>query len=684
MYIVGIDVGGTFTDLTAVDAATGRVVVTKVPSRPRHEAAAVLAGLEALGIASADVRRLVHGTTVGTNAVLERRGARVALLTTAGFRDLIEIGRTKRNIPALFIPTFTRPKPVVERKDRFEVTERLGPDGTVLVPLDPASIERALDAALGAPAEAVAVCLLHAYLNPAHEHAVADAVKGRAPGLPVSCSADVVAEYREFERFSTTVLNAYLQPLMEGYLTSLEERLLATGYVHGVLTVASSGGMMTTDTARRLPIKTIFSGPAGGVSQACFVGAAAGIRDFITYDMGGTSTDVCLVRDLQPLMTADAMVGAFPVKVSQIDMHSVGAGGGSIAWLDVDGSLAVGPRSAGASPGPAAYGLGATEPAVTDANVVLGRIGTRRRLGGSISIDVERARTAVAALAARMERPLGVEALAEGIVTIAVARMTSAIREISIQRGHDPRDFTLIAFGGAGPMHALAMADEIGIPRVLVPRHPGNFSALGLLAADIKHDDVRTRVGLLRERLPALRAAFAEMETAARLQLEREGFAPEQQKLLRSLDLRYRGQAFELNLAVGRGAAEGEPSALQEIETDFHRHHREVYGHSNPEAAIELVNARLTAYGLVPKPAAERHTRSGATLEAALVERRPVWFAGRAHDCPVWDRDQLPEGAQVEGPAIVEEFGATTVVPPGWRGTLDGHGNLRFEREARA
>ncbi|HEV3346471.1 MAG TPA: hydantoinase/oxoprolinase family protein [Methylomirabilota bacterium] len=679
MYIVGIDVGGTFTDLTAVDAATGRVVVTKVPSRPRHEAAAVLAGLEALGIASADVRRLVHGTTVGTNAVLERRGARVALLTTAGFRDLIEIGRTKRNIPALFIPTFVRPKPVVQRQDRFEVTERLGPDGAVLVPLDPASIERALDAALAAPAEAIAVCLLHAYLNPAHEHAVADAVKGRAPGLPVSCSADVVAEYREFERFSTTVLNAYLQPLMEGYLTSLEERLLATGYVHGVLTVASSGGMMTTDTARRLPIKTIFSGPAGGVSQACFVGAAAGVRDFITYDMGGTSTDVCLVRDLQPHMTADAMVGAFPVKVSQIDMHTVGAGGGSIAWLDVDGSLAVGPRSAGAAPGPAAYGIGGTEPTVTDANVVLGRIGTRRPLGGSIAIDAARARVAVAALGARMARPLGMEALAEGIVRIAVARMTSAIREISIQRGHDPRDFTLIAFGGAGPMHALAMAEEIGIPRVLVPRHPGNFSALGLLAADIKHDDVRTRVGLLRERGPALRAAFSEMEAAARGQLEREGFGPEQQRLLRSLDLRYRGQAFELSVSVGEVGAD--PAV---IEADFHRLHREVYGHANPGAAIELVNARLTAYGLVPKPAAERHAGTGAPLDTAQLERRPVWFDGRAHDCPVWERDRLPAGADFAGPAIVEEFGATTVVPPGWRGTVDLHGSLRFEREATA
>jgi N-methylhydantoinase A len=680
VYIVGIDVGGTFTDLTAVDEATGRAVVTKVPSRPRNEAAAVLAGLQALGIASGEVRRLVHGTTVGTNAVLERRGARVALLTTAGFRDLIEIGRTKRNIPALFIPTFVRPKPVVERKDRFEVIERLGPDGAVLVPLDRASIECALDAAVAAPAGAVAVCLLHAYLNPAHEHAVADAVKGRAPGVPVSCSADVVAEYREFERFSTTVLNAYLQPLMEAYLTSLEERLLATGYVHGVLTVASSGGMMTTDTARRLPIKTIFSGPAGGVSQACFVGEAAGIRDFITYDMGGTSTDVCLVRDLQPLTTADAMVGAFPVKVSQIDMHTVGAGGGSIAWLDVDGSLAVGPRSAGAAPGPAAYGLGGAEPTVTDANVVLGRIGTTRRLGGSIVIDAERARAAVAALAARLARPLGVEALAEGIVTIAVARMTSAIREISIQRGHDPRDFTLIAFGGAGPMHALAMAEEIGVPRVMVPRHPGNFSALGLLAADIKHDDVRTRVGLLRERLPALSAAFAEMETAARQQLEREGFGPEQQRLLRALDLRYRGQAFELTLALGETPADGALAPVAEIEARFHRQHRETYGHANPAAAIELVNARLTAYGLVPKPTPERHAKTDAALDAARIERRSVWFQDRAHDCPVWDRDRLPGDAVIVGPTIVEEFGATIVVPPGWRGVEDAQGNLRFER----
>jgi N-methylhydantoinase A len=679
MFIVGVDVGGTFTDLTAVDETSGRVVVTKVPSRPRHEAGAVLAGLDALGIASRDVRRLVHGTTVGTNAVLERRGARVAVLTTAGFRDLIEIGRTKRNIPALFVPTFVRPRPVVDRRHRFEVTERLNADGSVLVPLDGASVERALDAALEAGAEALAVCLLHAYLNPAHERLVADAAKGKRPGLPVSCSADVVPEYREFERFSTTVLNAYLQPLMDAYLSGLDERLLAAGYGHGVLTVASSGGMMTTETARRLPIKTIFSGPAGGVSQACFVGETTGVRDFITYDMGGTSTDVCLVHGLSPVMTSDSMIGAFPVKVPQIDMHTVGAGGGSVAWIDVDGSLQVGPRSAGAAPGPAAYGLGGTEPAVTDANVVLGRIGTRRKLGGSISVDPARARAAVTALAGTLTGGMTVEALAEGIVTIAVARMTSAIREISIQRGHDPRDFTLVAFGGAGPMHALAMADEIGITRVLVPRHPGNFSALGVLASDIKHDDVRTRIGPLADRHAALGALFAEMADGARRQLEGEGFAREQQRLVRSLDLRYRGQAFELNVAVGEDGAPLAP--LDALTASFHRQHAAAYGHADETATIELVNARLVAYGVVPRPAAEPYRSGTRTMDEALLERRPVWFAGVRQECPVWERERLPERAAIAGPAIVEEFGATTVVPPGWRGSLDEHGNLRLERD---
>jgi N-methylhydantoinase A len=345
----------------------------------------------------------------------------------------------------------------------------------------------------------------------------------------------------------------------------------------------------------------------------------------------------------------------------------------------VDGSLQVGPRSAGATPGPAAYGLGGTEPTVTDANVVLGRIGTARRLGGAIALDAGRAHGAVANLGRRLGGSMTAEALAEGIVTIAVARMTSAIREISIQRGHDPRDFTLIAFGGAGPMHALALAQEIGIPRVLVPRHPGNFSALGLLASDIKHDDVRTRVGPLRERLTVGGELFTEMERAARHQLELEGFATPQQRILRSLDLRYRGQAFELNVAVGAAGL-----ALDAIEAAFHRQHLAAYGHASSDAAIELVNARLTAYGLVSKPSGERYRSAVESIDDALVARRPVWFDGAPHDCPVWERERLPERAVLRGPAVVEEFGATTVVPPGWHGVIDEHGNLRFEREARA
>jgi N-methylhydantoinase A len=671
-FVVGIDVGGTFTDVTAVDERTGHVTVTKVPSRPRDEATAVLEGLRALGIAGAEVRRLVHGTTVATNAVLERRGARVAMITTAGFRDLLEIGRTKRNIPALFVPTFVRPRPVVDRTMRFEVVERMLHDGSVAAPLDREAVDRVLTDVEASGAEAVAVCLLHAYANPAHERAIGDALKSRLSDVPVSLSSDVVPEYREFERFSTTVLNAYLQPLMDRYLAALEERVRGAGVTPGVLTVGSSGGILSGETARRLPIRTTFSGPAGGVSQACFLGRRLGLRDVITYDMGGTSTDVCLVTDLSPVTTTDNLIGAFPVKAPQIDLRTVGAGGGSIAWVDVDGSLQVGPQSAGARPGPAAYGLGGDRPTVTDANVVLGRVGTRRTLGGAIRIDAGAAAGVVGALAERLG--LGLHALAEGILRIAAARMTSSIREVSIQRGHDPRDFTLVAFGGAGPMHATDVAAELGIPRVLVPPYPGNFSALGLLVSDVKHDDVRTRIALLRAAVGAAEALFADMERQAASTLAAQGFAPGARRLERSLDLRYLGQAFELNVPVGSRLDAGT------IERDFHRRHEATYGHANPGGVVELVNVRLSAYGVVAKPEPPPHAARTASLADALLETRDVWFDGKPRRCPVYERDRLPRRAVVRGPAIVEEFGATTVVPPGWRATVDRLGGLLLER----
>jgi N-methylhydantoinase A len=671
MFVVGVDVGGTFTDVTAVDTDSGEVRIGKVPSQPLDEAAAVLAGLAALGVESRDVRRLVHGTTVGTNAILERRGARVALLTTAGFRDLIEIGRTKRNIPALFVPTFVRPKPVVDRPLRFVVAERVLADGSVFRAVDPVEVAPVLDAIAAAAPEAVAVCLLHAYANPAHERQLGELVAARLPAVPVSLSFDVVPEYREFERFSTTVLNAYLQPLMDRYLGSLEKRLFEAGYSYGVLTVGSSGGMMTVDTARRLPIKTIVSGPAGGVSRACFLARHAGLGDFITYDMGGTSTDVCLVRDGTPVTTTDNEIGAFPVKVPQIDIHTVGAGGGSLAWLDVDGSLQVGPRSAGARPGPAAYGLGGTEPTVTDANVVLGRMGTERTLGGTIRLDAARAHAAIAGLAQRLGG-LDVSTLAEGIVRIAVARMTSSIREISIARGHDPREFTLVAFGGAGPMHAALIAEELAIPRVLVPQHPGNFSALGLLVSDVKHDDARTRVGLLRVQAGAIDAAFAEMEAAAVDRLTAEGFGASARQIDRALDLRYLGQAFELTVPIARG-----PLDFAAIAAEFHRSHLATYGHADPAGDVELVNVRIAARGVVEKPSPQRHAGQGGGL---LSGARNAWFGGRQLSVSVYEREALGPGATIRGPAIVDEFGSTTIVPPGWSARLDELGDLLLER----
>jgi N-methylhydantoinase A len=438
----------------------------------------------------------------------------------------------------------------------------------------------------------------------------------------------------------------------------------------GDATIAASAG-------RDIPVETLLSGPASGVIGAIYAAELSGYQDLLTLDIGGTSADIAVVRGGQAAYSRDEHVGDFPVIMPTVGVSSIGAGGGSVAWFDRAGLLKVGPQSAGADPGPACYGRGGAEPALTDAFVVSGLVNPDNFVGGRIRLDVGRAREAIGTIGERLGR--GVEEAAEAVLEVALANMYAEFSQAMARHGLDPRDFTLVAFGGAGPMHALALAQEIGIPRVLVPRHPGNFSALGLLASDIKHDDVRTRVGPLRERRAVVGELFSEMDRAARHQLELEGFAAPQQRILRSLDLRYRGQAFELNVALG---ADG--LALDAIEAAFHRQHLGAYGHASPEAAIELVNARLTAYGLVPKPSGERYRSAGASLDDALVARRPVWFDGAPHDCPVWERERLPERAVLRGPAVVEEFGATTVVPPGWGGVVDEHGNLRFEREARA
>ncbi|MBI3966732.1 MAG: hydantoinase/oxoprolinase family protein, partial [Chloroflexi bacterium] len=523
MLHIGVDVGGTFTDLILLDDATGQLRSAKVPTTVRNQAEGFLAGIKALGVSLDTVSRIFHGMTTGTNAVLEHRGARLALVTTRGFRDALELGRGKRMVPAsMFDTRFQKPKPLVPRSRRYEVGERLRYDGAVLTPLPEDELEAVCEQIAADDVEVVVVCFLNSFANPAHEQAAETVVRRSLPNVMTTISSDVVPEFREYERFSTATLNGYIQPVMNRYLGRLESELAAAGYDRDLYIMASGGGTMTSTTARARPVNTILSGPAGGVNGAVFVAGAAGVRNLITYDMGGTSTDVCLVTDLKPSRTTESIIAGQPMKVPQIDIKTIGAGGGSIAYLDEGGVLNVGPRSAGAEPGPACYGRGGTEPTVSDANVVLGRIDPDAVLGGAIHLQPDLAVQAVEGLGQRVGVSGGV-AMAEGILRISVAKMASAIREVSIERGYDPRDYTLLAFGGAGPMHVAAIAAELGIRQILVPLYPGNLSALGVLTSDVQHDYVRTLLRKLPDlRWDELQAAWEDLRAAAADRLARD------------------------------------------------------------------------------------------------------------------------------------------------------------------
>jgi N-methylhydantoinase A len=670
---VGVDVGGTFTDLVLFDPASGGLSVAKVPSTPANQADGVMAGLALALPELSRLDRLVHGTTVSTNALLERKVATVGLVTTRGFRDALEIGRTRRMLPSLYDTTFVRPAPLVPRPLRYEVDERILADGSVLVPLDAADLEAPAAAIGRGGAEAVAVCFLHSYANPAHERLAAEALRRLLPGVAVSASAEVVPEFREYERFSTTVINASLLPLMDRYLSALESALAGQGCRGRLSTMASNGGTMEVETVRRLPVSTILSGPVGGVAGSLWIAEAVGLRDLITYDMGGTSTDVCLIEGRRPATVTETAFAGYPIKSPQVSINTVGAGGGSIAYLERGNILLVGPRSAGAIPGPACYGRGGAEPTVTDANLVLGRLGTRRLLGGSIRLDADRAREAVGDLGWRLG--VGeVERMAEGILQIAVARMANSIREITIERGHDPADYTLVAFGGAGPMHATQVAEELGIQDILIPIFPGNLSALGLLASDQRHERVRTFLRRLSdldaEELDGVARAH---EAAGRAKLAAEGFGPDAMGFVHRLDMRYARQAFEIQ--VDLPARPLAVAALRKAFLDTYQRH---YGHADPEAEIEVVNVRTAVIGVTPKPALSRHGEAAGTPDEAIGERRMMVVGGSAVGCPVYERERLPPGARFEGPAVVEEVGATTVLLPDWTAAVDEWGNLRL------
>lgn len=672
MLWVGVDVGGTFTDAVVYDDASQSLRYAKSPSTPARPTEGVLDVLGRLDLDMASVQRLVHGLTIGTNTILERKGAEVWMLTTRGFRDVLEIARTNR--PVLYNIKSLKPPPVVPRTRTLEIDERLMYDGSVRTPLDENDVRSAVEQIPRGENGAIAICFLHSYANPDHERAVARIVARERPDWFVCTSSEVLSQFREYERFNTTALNAYIGPLMSGYLDDLRRGLSAQGYDGEIYIMTSNGGVSTVDRVKRMPITTVLSGPAGGVAAAVHLGSLTQIPNLITCDMGGTSTDVCLIENLNVPVTNEQFIGDYANRTPQIEINAVGAGGGSIAWLDAGDILMVGPQSAGAEPGPACYGQGGREPTVTDANLVLHRLKPQGQLGERIGLDENLALEAIRALKDRLPG-LDDHALAEGIVRIAVARMISAIKEISIAKGFDPRDFVLVAYGGAGPMHAAFIAEELEIQRFLVPLGPGNFAAFGSLISDIRQNHVLTRTLLPRQiDFADVASVFAGMEQDGRGRLIEEGVPESDIVVVRSLGMRYLGQSWELEVEV--------PDAVDSIaalEAAFYEIHERRFGHQSADET-EIVNFRLATIARVTKPELPAWSVEG-TIDDALVETRSVYFDDAFRAVPIYDRGRLPREARIEGPAIIEESGSTTVMPPGWRLSVLAHGDLLLEQD---
>lgn len=670
-YRIGVDIGGTFTDIVLFDQVARSLQTVKVLSTHKDLSIGILEGVQRLLADLSKLEFFVHGTTAGINAFLERRGVHTALLTTEGFRDVYEIGRANR--PDMYNLFYKKPVPLVRRRYIYEVPERMLYDGTAERPLSEAALEPIVAQLAAEGFASVAVCLLHAYANPAHELLIGEVLRRRLPGVSVSLSHQVAREWREYERTSTTVINAYIAPIIERYLSSLEEKVQAGGFEERVHVMESNGGVMTSTAAKSNPIQTLFSGPVGGAIGTAALGQMLGEKHLICIDMGGTSFDVGLVVDGVPDVTTETVLEGFPVLMPIVNIHSIGAGGGSLAWLEA-GGLRVGPQSAGSEPGPACYGRGGSEPTVTDANVALGRVDPNYFAGGDYRLDVGLARQAVGKVGEQLG--LGTDQLAEGIIDIVNANMANAIRAITVGKGIDPREFALVAFGGAGPMHAVALAAELQIPRIIVPNLPGTFSAWGMLQTDIRHDLVQTYYQRVSDtEAGGLEGTFREMEGKGAALLREEKVGAGAMRFVRTADMRYVGQEYFVNIGLP-GVVDGE--TLAELPGRFHAAYLERYGHSNPEELIEFVNVRVSAIGVLPR-AQSVASRSVAQAGEAVPERREkVYFGGRWLDAGFYMRDQLQSGQIVNGPAIVLEASCTTVMPPGCSAEVDGFGNLHI------
>lgn len=671
LLAVGVDIGGTFTDVVVYNERTHAIKTVKTPTVHEDLTRSILEGLDKAGVLLHSVSRFINGTTIATNTLLEGKGARTAMLTTRGFRDVLELGLANRMV--LYRIDYRKTPPLVARPLRLEVDERTLAGGRVAKAVTPAKIDPHARRLADEGIEAVAICFLHAYANAKNEERARSLIESRLPGVFVSTSAEVVPEFREYERFSTTVLNAYVAPPIDRYLRRLQAGLGEGGF-HGPLHVmTSSGGVMSPGEAARLPVHLLLSGPAGGVTAAAHLSRITGEPRLITCDMGGTSTDVCLVRDGAPSMTTESEVLGHPNKTLQMEIETIGAGGGSIAWVDRGGVLAVGPKSAGADPGPACYGRGGVEPTVTDANLLLRRLAPDSLRAGGVALDPRLSEEAVRRVS-RQVPGLDEIRLADGIVKIAVARMVGAIKAITVGKGLDPREFTLLTYGGAGPMHAVLIAEELAIGRILVPPAPGNFSALGLLLADHGLNLVRTRPAPARETpLSLVTDTLRELEEEGRARLSDDGRRePGEISVGRSVGLRYMGQWYEIDVPFDQRWEKPE-----DIEKDFHRLHQERYSHCDEAESTEIVNYRVSAYASLPKPAFLPPKSGGASRSA---DEREVYFGEGFLPASVFRREDLGADARLEGPAIVDEEGSTTVLPPGWTASVDAVGNLVLER----
>lgn len=684
MKAIGVDVGGTFTDLVYHDTETGALAIHKVATTPDDPAEAVIAGIAELcteaGADPSGIDYIFHGTTTATNAVLERKGARAGMITNERFRDILHIARHQRVEHYSILQELPwQSRPLVQRRHRKVVRGRLiPPNGEELEPLDQKALRSAALELRGEGVAAVAICFLFSYLNPAHEGRARAIVAEIMPGAFITTSSAVAPQFREFERFTTAALAAFIGPRMRHYLRHLEAALRTSGFVANLRIMGSNGGVTTAETTAEKPALALLSGLAAGVMGGGWAGATAKRRRLITFDIGGTSADIGVVIDGK-FAAADSRstsIAGFPLLLPMIDVHTIGAGGGSIAWLDRGGAFRVGPRSAGAIPGPAAYGRGGTEPTVTDANLVLGRLDPRDFLGGAMTLDPDAARRAVGGLAQRLG--LSLEETAAGILAVVNSNMANAIRSRTVQKGIDPRGFALVAFGGAGPLHGAAVAHLLEIPEVIVPPFPGITSAMGLLTTDLTYEAIRTQFQVSnRIDLARLNGAFADMHAELARQFAADRIAPTDVSFQRIGDLRYLGQGYELKVPLPESSIDGE--SLATVWQNFHAAHSAEYGHAFPSSPIEIVNVRVRGIGRMPKLSALPPPPEGSLASARVREGNSLFRTGGALEplpTAFYRRALLPAAARFAGPAIILQKDSTTLVPPGARAAVDGAGNI--------